>query len=496
VIDLARLGGPVACVGLGVLLVAQARRNRIAGFVFAIAGTCLLGLALAPDAPATIAVGVVVGLVVAGGLAAAFRRRPWLLPLAALACVPARLSVHVHGSGSKLLLPLYAIVLGATVLLGWELVRDRPRSDELRLAAWPLAAYVAWTGASVAWSQDVHAGAIELLAFYVPFTILALAIARLPWSALGVRALYAEVVVMALVFAGVGFYQYETRDIFQNPKVITSNAYAPFFRVNSVFWDPSVYGRFLVVAMVPTIVLLVRGRVRTRAVVAAVAAIAVTWLGLLISFSQSSFAALLVAVIGAAAVAWRWRVLIAIAVALALLAGIASSDPALRRSIQHHTSSGLNSATSGRASLVANGVRIFVRHPLVGVGVGGFKQAYAARIKRLHGKKNLSKAASHNTPVTVAAETGIVGVGLFLCLLVALGFEVFRGSAVRSLAGRTSLAAGLALAAILCHSLFYNDFFEDPTTWLLLGLVTLTAPRAPPPEEPVPLAEPKEAVPV
>ena len=65
---------------------------------------------------------------------------------------------------------------------------------------------------------------------------------------------------MAIVFAAVGFYQYDTRNVFENPKVITSNAYAAYFRVNSVFWDPSVYGRFLVVALCPTVVLLVRGR--------------------------------------------------------------------------------------------------------------------------------------------------------------------------------------------------------------------------------------------
>src|SRR6185369_14179258 len=102
------------------------------------------------------------------------------------------------------------------------------------------------------------------------------------WSRLGVRALYAVLAVMAVVFAIVGFYQYETRDIFQNPKVIYANAYAPFFRVNSVFWDPSVYGRFLVLAMVPSIVLIVRGRSLRWSLVAA-GALVVTWLGLLIS---------------------------------------------------------------------------------------------------------------------------------------------------------------------------------------------------------------------
>jgi O-antigen ligase len=245
--------------------------------------------------------------------------------------------------------------------------------------------------------------------------------------------------------------------------------------------------------MVPSIVLLVRSRARLLSVLAA-AAVVVTWLGLLISFSQSSFAALLVVVVAVAAVAWRWRALVAVAVAVAVLAGIASSEPAVRRSIQHHTSSGLNSATSGRASLVANGIRIAEAHPAIGVGVGGFKRAYADRVPRLKGKEP-KKAASHNTPVTVAAETGVVGLGLFVWLLVALVVQTFRG-ADRTPAGRTSLVAGLGLAAIFCHSLFYNDFFEDPTTWGLLGLVALAAWRAPPPAEPVPAAEPKEAVPV
>jgi O-antigen ligase len=299
--------------------------------------------------------------------------------------------------------------------------------------------------------------------------------------------LYAEITIMAVVFAIVGFYQYETRDIFQNPKVITSNAYAPFFRVNSVFWDPSIYGRFLVVAMVASIVAIVRWR-SPRIALAAAAALVVMWLGLLISFSQSSFAALFVAVVGAAVAAWRWRALVALLLTAAVLAGIAASQPQIRRSVQHHTTSGLNSASSGRYSLVANGIRIAARHPLLGVGVGGFKRAYAERV-HLKGKEP-KKAASHDTPVTVAAETGVVGLGLLGWLIGAVLVPAFRPRS--SLA----LATGLALGAILCHSLFYNAFFEDPITWALFGLVALTARVAVPARPPVrrPIAE-KEAVP-
>jgi O-antigen ligase len=481
VIGLARLGGPVACLGLALLLLASSRRDRLAGLGFAGLGACMLAAALAPDDVAEAVIGSLAALAVGAALAYAFRRVPWLLPLTALACVP----VRVGALGHQLLVPLYVVVLGAAMQLAWELAHGDVRPHELRRVATPLALLVAWTGLSMGWTRDVHEGAVELLAFYLPLTVLAIAIARLPWSRLGLWALYAELTTMALVFAVVGFYQYETRNVFENPKVILSNTYASFFRVNSLFWDPSVYGRFLVVAMVPSIVLVVRGR-SLRLASGAAAALVVVWFGLLISFSQSSFAALLVVAVAIAIVAWRWRALVAVALAAAVLGGVAVAQPQIRRSLQHHTSSGLNSATSGRSSLVANGVRIAAAHPVRGVGIGGFKRAYAARVRRLHGKKNLSSAASHDTPVTVAAETGLPGLVLFAWLLWELFGQAFRSRRL------VSLVAGLGLAAILCHSLFYNDFFEDPTTWLLFGLAAFALP--PPAAAPPPVAEEREMV--
>jgi len=484
VIGLARIAGPVACLGLTLLLLARTRRDRLAGLGFAALGACMLAAALAPHDYTEAVGGTFAALALAGGLAAAFRRVPWLLPVLALACIP----VRIGALGHQLLVPLYVVVLAAALQLAWELAHGDIRARELRAITWPLALYLAWVGLSLGWTQDAREGAIEVLAFYVPFAVLALAVARLPWQRLGLWALYAELTIMGLVFAVVGFYQYETRNVFENPKVIYSNAYAAFFRVNSVFWDPSVYGRFLVVAMIPSVVLIVRGR-SPRIVWAAAAALVVTWFGLLISFSQSSFAALLVAVIGVAFVAWRWRALLALALAVFVLGGLAAAQPTVRKSIQHHTTSGLNSASSGRYSLVANGIRIAAAHPVRGVGVGGFKHAYARRVQRLHGKKNLKTAASHDTPVTVAAETGLVGFALFVWLLVACGSDVVR---TRRL---VPFAAGLSLAAILVHSFFYNDFFEDPTTWLLFGLIAFALPPRRAAEEPAPAVEAREAVP-
>ncbi|HET8527364.1 MAG TPA: O-antigen ligase family protein [Gaiellaceae bacterium] len=469
-IGLAHLGGPIAGLALALLLVARTRRDRLAALGFAAFGTAVLGASVAPHHHLLVLCG---GLLLAGavalGLAAVFRSWPWLLPVLALACVPIRIGVHLGSSSSKLLVPLYVVVAGGVVLLAWDLMAGDEQVRELRRVSTPLALFVAWTSISILWTRDVHDGAVELLAFYVPFTLLAICVARLPWQELGLRVLYVELLVMGIAFSVVGFYQYETRDIFQNPKVITANAYAPFFRVNSVFWDPSIYGRFLVVAMLPSLVLLARNRLPRWAPLAAAAALAVMWAGLLISFSQSSFAALLVVVAAAAFLFWRWRALLVIAVAAAVLAGIAVAQPKVRQQLQHHTIHGLNEASSGRASLVAVGIRIAEAHPVRGVGVGGFKQAYA---KRTHLKgKEPKKAASHNTAVTVAAETGAPGILLYLWLLVAAFRQAFRRRTTLALIG------GIGVAAILCHSLFYNAFFEDPVTWALFGLAAIGAPR-------------------
>jgi O-antigen ligase len=484
VIGLSELGGPIACIGLAVLLLARTRVNRIAGLGYAGVGTALLAASLAPADAAELGMAIG-GVIVLGPLVAwLFRREPWVVGYATLAFVPFRVSFLGH----QLLVPLYVIALGAAGLILWELIDGDERTRELGIASWPLALYLVWIGLSVGWSGAVHTAAIDLLAFYVPFTILAVSIARLPWRSSRIRILYGELVAMALVFVGVGFYQYETRTIFENAKLKHVNVFEALFRVNSVFFDPSIYGRFLVIALIPTAVLIVRGR-SVREGVAAVAFAAVAWLGLLISFSQSSFAALLVAVFVLSAVVWRWKSLFALGAAVVLLAGVVVTQPKLMHALRHHTTSGLNKATSGRANLIAVGIRIAEAHPEKGVGLGAFEHAYSKRTG-----KTPRKSASHNTPVTVAAEGGAPGLFLFCWLVVALLLGAYRRIEHREFGG-VALAAGLALLAIFAHSLAYNDFFEDPTTWGLIGLVALVSPRRVPAHAPRPVETADEPVP-
>lgn len=466
--ELARIGGVAAAPGVLLLLLTAGRAWRLLGLALVLTGGAFVAWPLAPNLSAPVLVaGITAGLVVSVGATWTLVRWPWLLPVLALACVPARFPVDLGGSTYNLLIPLYFLVTASTLVLAFELFRGDERVRELAPVAWPLALFIAWSALSLSWSSDVHEGSIELSAFLIPFTLLALSLARMSWTRRLLLWLCAELAAMALVFALIGIYQWLTRDVFWNPRVIFSNAYAPYFRVNSVFWDPSIYGRFLVVSLLALLVVALTSERRSIALGAA-GAIGAIWIGLALSFSQSSFAALIVSTAIAALFVWRRRAVMPLALAAMLLAAAALGTPSVRQRLSDWSHGGLNDATQGRSALVSNGVRIALDHPLVGVGVGGFKRAYADRTG-LKGR-DPKKAASHTTPVTTAAETGAVGLAFYAWLIASLLVFGYR-RAGRDFAGRVALTCSLVLTAIVTHSLFYSDFFEDPMTWGFLALV-------------------------
>ena len=301
-----------AC-GLVTLLLAPGRWQRLAGLCAWGVGLGVLGVYLLPDLSTSRAVaGAVGGLVAAVALAWALDRWPYLLAFATLACIPLRIPVDIGSDTVNLLVPLYAAIGGLALATAWSLVNGDTRSRELGPLALPLAAFVGWTGLSMLWTGDVRRGAVFLAAFVLPFGLLAVGFARLPWRGRWLTWLWGGLVATALLYALVGGYQWLTRDVFWNPSVKVFNAYAPFFRVNSVFWDPSVYGRFLTVAILASLAGILLGGVRGWRVAGLYAVVCATWLGLLISFSQSSFVALAAGIVVAVAVAWGRRATLAL----------------------------------------------------------------------------------------------------------------------------------------------------------------------------------------
>ncbi|HTD58002.1 MAG TPA: O-antigen ligase family protein [Solirubrobacteraceae bacterium] len=420
-------------------------------------------------------------LVAVAALVLVMRRDPRAFPLLALIALPFRLPISTEGRTVNLLLPLYAVVAAGTlahllprVLSGlgnprggaqagdrygaYRSTRPPMALDRLLLAAVVLYAL------QIAYSADPSKGAQNLVFFYIPFALLYVLLREAPWTPMLALSCLGAAVVLALLFVGVGDVEYLRKALFLNPKVVAANEYDNYFRVNSLFFDPSIYGRFLALVMiaVTTVVLWSRKR-RTQVVGAGVLA----WLlvGLVTSFSQSSIAALLLGL--AVLAAWRWDVrgTLYVASALAAIAALVVliAPPSLHFGLKGSGGSA-NNATSGRAKLISGGLELFVDRPLQGYGSGSFETEY-----RRHGRHTTAAnatSASHTIPVTVAAEQGIVGFALYVALLATAFLTLFSG------AGRSPprIAIAACFAALVLHTWVYADFLEDPMTWTLLGI--------------------------
>jgi O-antigen ligase len=472
--DTAQLAAVAGALGAVLALLARGRWPLLAGLVLLVAAEVGLALSLGDASPdklssAAGAAAAAAGLIAILAAAAVLAWRPALVPVVVLVAAPFRPPVDFDSSNRFLvsiatdgrlgrLLPLYFVLCAAAAALGWRALRGRPVRALPKVIAWPAAAFFAVAFLSLLWADDVEAGANLLVFFTLPFCALLATVARADFPDWVPRALAAAALALATLFALVGLEQVATHKLFfYAPNLATSNANTDFFRVTSLFGDPSLYGRHVVLGIGVALSLLVAGRWRTWPLVCLVA---VMWAGLLFSYSQSSMAALLVVMLALALVTGDRRVRTAVGV-LALAAALGAGGFVAYELIDGES---INHITSDRTERVEDTARVIRHHPIVGVGIGG--QARASR-ELADSDRPTPNFVSHTTPLTVAAELGLVGVALYVWLLVggALLIEAVR---------RRELALGLALAtsflALFVHALFYSGFLEDPITWLVLAV--------------------------
>ncbi|HYM54335.1 MAG TPA: O-antigen ligase family protein [Solirubrobacteraceae bacterium] len=434
----------------------------------------------------TIAAALAAGLVVVAALALLMRRRPDAFPLLAILALPFRVPISADGRTVNLLIPLYLVVAAGTLahllprLLGRGSRAGREEGPRLgsrsswltpRGLEWLLFGAVGLYALQGIYSAD-HAKAAENVAFfYVPFALLFVLLREVRWTSELLLRCLAIAVALAIVFAGVGFVEYDRKALFLNPKVVAANQYDNYFRVNSLFFDPNIYGRFLALVMIAvTTAVLTRGyaasaRNRRRDVLLGAAVLAWLLAGLVTSFSQSSIAALLLGL--AVLAAWRWgiRGTAYVSAALLAIAGVAILlAPASLHFGLKGSGGSTSNATSGRTKLISGGLDLFANRPLQGYGSGSFETQYKRRSTANTSEDATS--ASHTIPVTVAAEQGIVGLGVYAALLLSAFLVLFRG------AGRSPprIALAACFAALVLHTWTYADFLEDPFTWTLLAI--------------------------
>jgi hypothetical protein len=296
---LSELAGVVGAAGAALALLAGRRATLLAGFV-------LIGVAevLLADpgrvSPALLAAGFA-GLLVLAACAAVFVRYPALVVPALLVAAPFRLPFDFDrdhrfffalAQGGKLgrLVPLYVVLGAAVTAYVWRVLRRAEVAPIPRLLALPAAAFFALASLSLIWSRDLDVGANLLAFFLLPFAALVAVVARAelaPWLP---KVLAWISVGLASLFAAIGLWQEATQDLFfYSPQLEVGNAYSPFFRVTSLFTDPSLYGRHVVLGFAVLLVLLWTDRINLY-LGAAIGTL--LFAGLYFSYSQTSMASL------------------------------------------------------------------------------------------------------------------------------------------------------------------------------------------------------------
>src|SRR4051794_5335390 len=408
--------------------------------------------------------------------------RPNAFPLLAVAALPFRIPLNVGGSTANLLVPLYLVVAAGVVAYAWERLRPDPfagasgppriaprdrRGGDVELAL--LIAVVAYA-VEASWSTDFETALKNVAFFYVPFMLLFRLLSATNWTRrLAINCLVL-VSAMALIFVAIGFVEYATRHLFWNPKVIASNQFESYFRVNSLFFDPNIYGRFLAVVM--SLLAAAQLWARTwRSMIVTTIALGILLAGLVLTFSQSSLAALLVSCVVLAALRWPAKPVL-LATAAVVVAGLvaAIAFPGVTK-VDLGSGRSLKKATSGRTDLVKGGAKMFADRPIAGYGSGSFAEQFRKREKT---SDERAASASHTIPLTVAAEQGVVGLLSYLFVLFTAFTLVWQGlGRLRGPDPPVELIARGAVAAaftgLVVHTMAYAAFLEDPLTWTLLG---------------------------
>lgn len=476
------------------------------------------------DSSARLAALGIVGLAAVIALVFAFRRWPIALPLAIVFALPFRVPLHAGGDTANLLVPLYLVIAAgvlSTALREWggggvPLAQRRPvfRTTGLarggdskaknpasegdtptspHLLPYVLAGVVLLYALQTLYSPDFSKSLQNVCFFFVPFSLVYALLRDVRWGKKLLALVLWVVAVEAVAFVLVGSVEYVSRSLFWNDQVIRSNEFHTYFRVNSIFWDPNIYGRYLALVIVVAMAALLWVKER-RTLALLTGLVAVLWLGLAVTFSQSSFAALLAGLAALAALRWSWRWTLAavgagavFAVVVVLFAGGVSKLSPDR----------LNSDTGGRGNLVSGGAKLFGQRPFWGYGAGSFPRAYREHAAT----KKAPVVVSHTEPMTVAAEQGLIGLFAYGTLIVVALWTMGsgltpgregRGIPLRKLVSsprneperppQRGFAEGdtpslqisrpavlAAFVALLIHTMAYAGFYEDPIAWVLLA---------------------------
>jgi O-antigen ligase len=402
---------------------------------------------------ATIALGL--GLAVAAGAAFGGSVMPVLLggALAAVGLVTLIAAGWLDGLAIAVLaIPLPALVssdelrvaaaapLTAVVIFAWLVsARSSKSTPHVRAVRYATVALLAAFALSIAAGSSMLTSVRELINVIVLFAFFLLAIehARVPRSA---DTALTIVIASAAVCGVLAVLEMVAILPAQFPRWGT-----PFFRAALGFGQPNGLGLFFAVTL-PMCVHAFRSH-RGAARAAAAFALVATAAGLFATFSRGAWLAVIAGSLALAFVRdtrMLWRFLLGVIVFGVLLDVVTGGM--IRDTAQRTLTDWV---IEQRAALMLAGVMMFLAHPILGVGAGGFAVelgSYGAQIPTLWDYL----PTPHNAYVQMAAETGAIGLTAFIVFLTVVFVQLVRRA--REAASSAASANELSLRRCLLWS--------------------------------------------
>lgn len=246
-------------------------------------------------------------------------------------------------------------------------------------------------------------------------------------------------------------------------------------RINATFVDANIYARFLIIGILATLIWMIAKSNLQSSGLGAIALI-IQFTALIGTGSRTGWLSAIIVLLGFVVLVPRRQILyVLVGLGVASLLGMAWNSEFLTRIAD--LQKGLAVASLERQYLVKAGWDMFLDHPLIGVGLGGFQTMMFTTYPDLI-RNDIS--LSHTALLTTAAELGSIGVLVLGSFLLFVYWEICWNWGKKKLAfGYTGLMntwlmvvfSVLSITVIFISAQGEGRFFEDPALWIFVGFL-------------------------
>jgi len=391
------------------------------------------------------------------------------------------ITVHYHDVPS--VAKLYVFILGVVILIRWAAFKERPEG-------WQRAAVIIGIYGLVLVSSLLYASDTTLVSeslnditkdVFIAFIVIVLLN-----SGARLRGVGWSLLIAGVFMGTISVYQYLTGTFGNNYWGFAQASYMQYagtqegYRISGPVGDPNYYAMVMLVLVPLALERLLDERSRPLRLMA-LWALMVIALTVVFTYSRGGFVAL-----AAAIFAWfflyplrakYFPILILVGIAFLMLipqeylARIVTLKELISApSVGFHTQ---DLALRGRASETLAGLEMIKQHPILGVGLNNYTVHYLEYAKSIGLAPTATERAAHNLYIEVAAETGLLGLSVFLVLLGTMAKNIINSwkklKGTRDDLARMVAAIGAGIFGYLTASIFIHSAYPR-YFWLLVGI--------------------------